>query len=144
MVVVLPSNYRLTEKKIVTIEELENEELIFCKGGHEEAVTEAFANTKLNLNDGITVQSGETLVKMMNNGLGIGIISEFTLATISHELPLKIISPAIKREISLICPSFDNASVSVKYFVDVLKEFSSAEQRDEEKAANKGTKPLLH
>lgn len=129
MVAVLPPNHRLTEKEIVTIEELGNEDLILCKGGHEAAVNEAFANRHINLNDGITVQSGETLVKMVNNELGIGIISEFTLATISHVLPLKIITPAIKREIRLICPSFENASVSVKYFVDVLKKFS-AEQWD--------------
>lgn len=49
MAVVLPPDHRFAEKEIVTIEELENEELIFCKGGHEAAVTEAFANKKMNL-----------------------------------------------------------------------------------------------
>ncbi|ALC84332.1 hypothetical protein AM592_19795 [Bacillus gobiensis] len=131
MVVVLPPNHRLTEKEIVTIEELGNEELILCKGGHEAAVNEAFANEHMNLNDGITVQSGETLVKMVNNGLGAGIISEFTLATVPHTLPLKTISPAIKRDICLITSSFDDLSISVKYFVDILKKFTE-EQRDEE------------
>ncbi len=77
---------------------------------------------QLNLESSLTVQSAETLIQMVRRRLGIGLVFDFTLSSVSHELIVKPITPAITREIGVIALSFEEMSPASIAFVRMLRE----------------------
>ncbi|MGP7817880.1 LysR family transcriptional regulator [Niallia sp. 01092] len=119
MVAIIPSNHRLNQEKIVNLEE-QQDDIIFCKGGHEIAISKTFQTNNINFKESLTVQNAETLISMVQNNLGIGIISKFTLSSVSHHLIIKDISPRITRQIGIIAHSFNEATPATKEFINVM------------------------
>ncbi|MCY7907095.1 LysR family transcriptional regulator [Bacillus inaquosorum] len=121
MVAVIPPQYdELKQEKHVDLKTYQDD-LIFCKGGHEIAMSNTFQQHHIELKENLTVQNAETLINMVNNNLGIGIISNFTLSSVPHQLIKKDIFPRITRDIGVIVHSFDEITPAAQEFIKVLK-----------------------
>ncbi|WHZ59071.1 LysR family transcriptional regulator [Metabacillus hrfriensis] len=119
MVAVIPENHRLSQEKKIDLEKYQNE-IIFCKGGHEIAISKIFQKNNIEFKENLTVQNAQTLINMVKNNLGIGIISKFTLSSVSHNLIIKTINPRITRDIGIITHSFNEVTPSTKEFINVM------------------------
>lgn len=118
--VIPPQRNELKLEKHVDLETYQDD-LIFCKGGHEIAMSNAFSQYNIELKENLTVQNAETLINMVKNNLGIGIISNFTLSSIPHQLIKKDIFPRVTRDIGVIAHSFEEITPAAHEFVKVLK-----------------------
>ncbi|MGG1365103.1 LysR family transcriptional regulator [Priestia megaterium] len=119
MVAIIPDNHSLNQEKSVNLRK-HQDDIIFCKGGHEIAISKVFQNNNIKLKESLTVQSAETLISMVKNDLGIGIISNFTLSSVSHKLIIKEISPRITRHIGIITHSFNEVTPATKEFINIM------------------------
>jgi DNA-binding transcriptional LysR family regulator len=126
MVAIIPENHRLNQEKKIDLTNYQNE-IIFCKGGHEIAISKIFQKNNIELKENLTVQNAETLIKMVKNNLGIGIISNFTLSSVSHNLIIKNINPRITRDIGIITHSFDEVTPATKEFINIMNQFHKSE-----------------
>lgn len=118
--VIPPQRDELKLEKHVDLETYQDD-LIFCKGGHEIAMSNAFSQYNIELKENLTVQNAETLINMVKNNLGIGIISNFTLSSVPHQLIKKDIFPRVTRDIGVIVHSFEEITPAAHEFVKVLK-----------------------
>ncbi|MBU8787291.1 MULTISPECIES: LysR family transcriptional regulator [Bacillus] len=122
MVAVIPEEHAgLKDAALVDLKAY-RDDIIFCKGGHEIAVSQTLEQHGIELRETLTVQNAETLMNMVKHQLGIGIISNFTLSSVSHELVKKDIFPRITREIGIIAHSFDEISPAAHEFIKVLSQ----------------------
>lgn len=84
-------------------------------------MSNAFSQYNIELKENLTVQNAETLINMVKNNLGIGIISNFTLSSVPHQLIKKDIFPRVTRDIGVIVHSFEEITPAAHEFVKVLK-----------------------
>ena len=119
MVAIIPDNHNLSQEKMVNLKKYQAD-IIFCKGGHEIAISKVFQTYNIKLKESLTVQSAETLISMVKNDLGIGIISNFTLSSVSHNLIIKDISPSITREIGIITHSFNEVTPATRELIKII------------------------
>ncbi|WP_408010251.1 LysR family transcriptional regulator [Pseudalkalibacillus sp. A8] len=132
MVAIIPENHRLSQEKKIDLEKYQNE-IIFCKGGHEIAITKIFQKNHIEFKENLTVQNAETLINMVKNNLGIGIISNFTLSSVSHNLIIKNINPRVTRDIGIITHSFNEVTPATKEFINVtIQSHKSESVKDQE------------
>ena len=127
MIVLLPDGHPLHAQKHISIRHLDGQDMILCKGGHEVAIMEAFQREKSQLHINFTTHNISTLVNMVRQGLGIGIVSELALSMFPHELTVREVSPQITRQIGIAVPSVNNASLAVQLFIRTAKELFAAE-----------------
>lgn len=121
MVAIIPEHHSLKHEKKIDFEEHQNE-FIYCKGGHETAMSTILQEHDIELKENLTVQTAETLINMVKTNLGIGIISNFTLSSVSHNLIVKDIQPRITRDIGIISHSFDEATPAAREFIEVMSQ----------------------
>ncbi|MFL0498942.1 LysR family transcriptional regulator [Priestia megaterium] len=119
MVAIIPDNHNLSQEKMVNLKKYQAD-IIFCKGGHEIAISKVFQTHNIKLKESLTVQSAETLISMVKNDLGIGIISNFTLSSVSHNLIIKDIIPSITRDIGIITHSFNEVTPATRELIKII------------------------
>lgn len=118
--VIPPQDDELKQEKHVDLNTYQDD-LIFCKGGHEIAMSNTLQQHHIELKENLTVQNAETLINMVKNNLGVGIISNFTLSSVPHQLIKMDIFPRITRDIGVIAHSFDEVTPAAHEFIKVLK-----------------------
>lgn len=129
MVAVIPKHHPLQRENKIDIEAY-RDEIIYCKGGHETALSAVLLKNQIALSDNLTVQTADTLLQLVAKNLGIGIISNFTLSSVAHDLLVKDTHPKITRDIGIISRSFEEASPAVKKFVDIICRLSRDKQKN--------------
>ena len=96
--------------------------LIFCDSGKKTTI-ETMKNAHLvRFDDSLIVQNHETVVNMVEQNNGIGVISEFTLNSIPNGLLRCPVYPQIEVEIALIAPSFRDLTPVAVEFARIVKE----------------------
>lgn len=123
MVAIISEHHPAKNKKKIDFEEYQDE-IIFCKGGHETAISTILQEHNIPFKENLTVQTADTLINMVKKNLGIGIISNFTLSSVSHNLTIKDIHPKITRDIVIITNSFDEVTPATKEFIHVMSQLS--------------------
>lgn len=119
MVAVFPHAHELNRQHTIRLSDYQDE-FIFCKGGHETSMLDVFGKEGIDFKENLTVQTVDSLISMVENGLGIGIVSKFTLSSVSHNLSIKAVSPNIKRNIGLIALAFEEISPATHAFVNLF------------------------
>lgn len=108
-------------KKLKAIDlKTQQNNLIFCKGGYETAISQTLKDYKIDFSESFTVQNAETVISMVQNHIGIGVISEFVLSSLTHNLEICEIDPLIEMQIGLIAHSFDDLSPVATEFVNII------------------------
>ncbi|MBW4080538.1 LysR family transcriptional regulator [Paenibacillus sp. S150] len=125
MAAILPENHPLQLEREVSLEDYRNE-LIFCKGGHEAVVLNTLEEKGIPFHENLTVQTAETLIHMVQKHLGIGIISRFSLSSVTHHLMIKEIVPRITRDIGLVANSFTELTPAGKQFLNIMGQLYGA------------------
>lgn len=123
MVAIISEHHPSKNEKKINFEEYKDE-IIFCKGGHEAAISTALLENNITFKENLTVQTADTLIHMVKRNLGIGVISNFTLSSVSHNLIVKDIYPKITRDIGIIALSFDEVTPAAKEFIHVMSQVS--------------------
>jgi len=98
----------------------EQSNLIICKSGQESVINQLNKDPKIRFNESLVVQNAETVVNMVNNGVGKGVISEFVLSSVTHDLTICDIYPQVRMQIGLIAHSFDDLTPVASEFIRII------------------------
>lgn len=118
MVAILPPNK--TVKFVDLINNAEN--LIFCRAGLETVLKQLPSERKIDFSRSLLVQNAETVVRMVEEKNGIGIISKFTLSSIPHSLQICPITPTLDIQIGLIANDLNDLTPVAQAFTRMLRE----------------------
>lgn len=119
MVAVLPQTHPLVSSEEIDLMK-HQEELIFCRSGYEGTLSNLLAGRYKEITSHLIVQSAETLVNMVQHGLGIGIISRISQATLRHNLIVKPISPSISQQMGIIVQSLEELTPAARAVHNIL------------------------
>lgn len=121
MVVVLSKTHPLSDKEFIHINDLDNKPIILCRGGFELPIINIFKKSKVKLKAEFTVSHINTMLEMIQEGLGIAIVHKLTIVHLPDDLCIKNLEPKFSREIALAVPSIKKASISVKLLIDEMQ-----------------------
>lgn len=79
----------------------DSERYIFCHAGHE-TVLDKLKTQKVKLEHSFTVQQAETVINLVNENNGIGILSELVLNATPNSLKRHPVEPSVQMDIGLI------------------------------------------
>lgn len=94
---------------------------IFGKAGEETAVDLLKKNHAIKYDSWFTVARGETVVSMVEQGIGIGIISKFTLDQIPNKVNIQKIQPKIMLDYAIVANSFEDLTPVSSEFIQLIK-----------------------
>lgn len=114
--VAIYSGEKLTEVDLET----DNIPLVMCSIGHE-VVSNHIAKS-LEQKNHIVVRNSETVISLVKNGNGIGIISEYVLLASDHKLSFCSVKPDISFDYVMIAPSFKKLPQHTRKFAELIKE----------------------
>lgn len=114
--VAIYSGEKLTEVDLET----DNIPLVMCSIGHE-VVLNHIAKS-LEQKNHIVVRNSETVISLVKNGNGIGIISEYVLLASDHKLSFCSVKPDISFDYVMIAPSFKKLPQHTRKFAELIKE----------------------
>jgi len=121
MVVLVPKTHALSKKNSISINDLDNEPLILCRGGFESPIIDMFNKAKVKLRAEFTVSHINTLLKMIQEDLGLAIAPKFSLTSVPKGIAIKKLEPEFCREIALAIPDLKEASIAVKLFIKEMR-----------------------
>ncbi|MDD1515719.1 LysR family transcriptional regulator [Priestia megaterium] len=121
MVVLVPKTHALSKKNSISINDLDNEPLILCRGGFESPIIDMFNKAKVKLRAEFTVSHINTLLKMIQEDLGLAIAPRFSLTSVPIGIAIKKLEPEFCREIALAIPDLKEASIAVKLFIKEMR-----------------------
>ncbi|MGC9934353.1 LysR family transcriptional regulator [Priestia aryabhattai] len=121
MVVLVPKTHVLSKKNSISINDLDNEPLILCRGGFESPIIDMFNKAKVKLRAEFTVSHINTLLKMIQEDLGLAIAPKFSLTSVPKGIAIKKLEPEFCREIALAIPNLKEASIAVKLFIKEVR-----------------------
>lgn len=122
MLVVLRDDHPLHAKASIAVKDLENEPLIIFKGGYESPIIGMFHHANAELRIEFTVSNVSTALNMIQEGLGLTILSELSLASLPPNVQVRNLHPPVWREIGLAVPSLKEASPAVQVFIQMVQE----------------------
>lgn len=122
MLAVLREDHPLADRASIRIEELENEPLIICKGGYDAPIIELFQTVSAKPRIEYAIHNVSTLLNMVEEGLGVSILSELSLTNLPEHVVTRPLEPLAYREIGLSLPSVEKASLAVQLFIQIMKE----------------------
>ncbi|MCZ8520275.1 MULTISPECIES: LysR family transcriptional regulator [Paenibacillus] len=117
-------DHALADLPQVHIADLSGEPMILCKGGFETPIYELFEQHGADLRTKYDVHNINTALSMIQEGLGISIVSRIslTLSTLPRSVRMRTLEPQPVRQINLAVPSISEASIAVKLFIQTAKE----------------------
>ncbi|MDR4985099.1 MULTISPECIES: LysR family transcriptional regulator [Bacillus cereus group] len=121
MVVVLREDHPLCKKRSITINDLENEPIILFKGGYEPPIIDMFKQANVPLRVEYAVSTVTTSLNMIQEGLGLAILAELSLANLPSNVQTRELEPQVWREIALAVPSLKEVSIAVQLFIEEFK-----------------------
>ncbi|KIL41619.1 hypothetical protein SD70_05685 [Gordoniibacillus kamchatkensis] len=121
MVVVLPHDHPLRQLPRIPLPKLDGEKFIISTG-YEAPLLELFEQASIKPRTEFQVQNTSTLLKMIEEGLGLSIVAELALPGELPGVHVRELDPPLWRHFGLACPSFKEASPAVQLFVQIALE----------------------
>jgi len=119
---VLPKNHPLTEKKSLVLEDLAEEPFLLLEEGVYSEPLEAFRAAGINPNVKLRVHDDYSILSMVEQGLGISILTELVLHKTSYDIAALPIEPAIIRTMSIVTKDKNTLPLASKEFIRYLME----------------------
>lgn len=94
---------------------------ILCRAGYE-TLTEKLKSKKIQLQHCFTVQQAETVINLVAQGNGIGIISEFVLDANPNSLKKRPILPMVEMDIGLVANDLNDLAPVAVELMTMIKE----------------------
>lgn len=119
---VLPKNHPLTEKKSLTLENLAEEPFLLLEEGVYSEPLEAFHAAGITPNVKLRVHDDYSILSMVEQGLGISILTELVLHKTSYDVMALPIEPVIIRTMSIVTKDKNTLPLASKEFIRYLME----------------------
>ncbi|WP_435925414.1 LysR family transcriptional regulator [Paenibacillus sp. DYY-L-2] len=128
----LREDHPLQQRAAIHITDLDNEPMIICKGGYDNPIHEIFDRFQVNLRPEFVVNNVNTALNMIQEGLGMGIMSRISLSlsVLPPNVRIRMLEPQPTRQINLAVPSLEDASIAVKLFIRTAKEICALMEGD--------------
>lgn len=97
------------------------ERYIMCHAGHE-TILEELKNRKIYTEHIFTVQQAETVIRLVEEHNGIGIISEFVLNATPNTLNRYPVTPSVKIDIGLAAASLNDQTPAALTLIEMIQE----------------------
>ena len=94
-------------------------ELILCRVA-KNSIEEQLAGQNIDLSHCVVVDAASTQINMIENGNGVGVISELMLSTIPNGLVRGEVRPKMEIEISLVANDFDEIPPAAKEMSEMI------------------------
>lgn len=120
MLAVVPPDHRMASMESVTLEELSREPYILLDEGELSEPMEYFKMNGLEPNTRYVVYDEYTIMSMVEEGLGISIISNLVLNRHHHKIAVKSITPKLERTVSLAYKNKSVLPIASRYFIDFV------------------------
>jgi len=129
MCLLLSDDHPLQKLAEIHITDLSNEPMVLCKGGFETPIYELFHKAGATLHAKFDVHNITTALSMVQEGLGMAIVSKISLSlsALPPNVLIREIHPQPYREIHLAVPSLEEASIAVKLFIQTAKDLFLSE-----------------
>ncbi|MEY2194244.1 LysR family transcriptional regulator [Neobacillus sp. BF23-41] len=123
LVVLLPSDHPFREHRSLTIEQLSQEPFIMPKAGCEVLVKKRFQSNGLQPNIHFEVEDNQTIISMVQEGLGLTVIPQLTLPNWLTQVSTVELVPETYRTIGLAVKSRKDCTPAVKEFIIASQKF---------------------
>lgn len=124
MSVALRKDHPLANQSVIQIQDLEQEPIIICKSS-EFPVLELFEQSQTNLNIKLMVQNANTMLNMVQEGIGLAIMTEISYLSLPTNVVTREFAPPLWKEIYLAVPSLKGVSHAVQLFIDTTEKLFS-------------------
>ncbi|XOJ01627.1 LysR family transcriptional regulator [Paenibacillus polymyxa] len=124
-------DHPLQSRETIHITDLDNEPMIVCQGGFVTPIIEIFKEFGTTLYAKYNGHNINTALSMIQEGLGISIVSRtsLSLSSIPPNVRIRTIDPQPVREIHLAVPSLKESSHGVKLFLRTARELYLSESQ---------------
>ncbi|MCH5586573.1 LysR family transcriptional regulator [Shimazuella sp. AN120528] len=126
LLAIVHDHHPLQHNSAIHIQELANEPLIICKGGSELPVMDMFKQFQLKPQIKFTVNNASTSLSMVEEGLGLGILSEISYTSLPANVQSRTLEPEVWKEIHIAVPSYQTSSLAVKLFIETARKLFQA------------------
>ena len=117
---VLPKQHPLTEKKSLMLEDLADEPFLLLEEGAYSEPLEAFRAAGITPNVKLRVHDDYSILSMVEQGLGVSILTELVLHKTSYDVVALPIEPAIIRTMSIVTKDKKSLPLAGKAFLQCL------------------------
>ena len=117
---VLPKNHPLAEKKSLMLEELVDEPFLLLEEGAYSEPLEAFHAAGITPNIKLRVHDDYSILSMVEQGLGVSILTELVLHRTNHDVVALPIEPTIIRTMSIVTKDKNTLPLASKAFLQCL------------------------
>ena len=100
----------------------ETEHMILCRAGMETVMERLPSEQRIDFSRSLLVQNAETVVRMVDEGNGVGLISKFTLSSMSHHLRICQIQPTLDTQIGLLAYDLADLTPVAQEFARMIRE----------------------
>lgn len=119
---VLPKKHPLAEKKSLVLEDLTEEPFLLLEEGSYSEPLEAFRAAGITPNIKLRVHDDYSILSMVEQGLGVSILTELVLHKTSYDVIALPIEPAIIRTMSIVAKDTHSLPLASKEFIHYLIE----------------------
>ncbi|WP_244835137.1 LysR family transcriptional regulator [Clostridium sp. BJN0001] len=126
MLAVLPKEHKLCKKRKITLDDISKEPYILLDEGDISEPLQVFKEKNLSPNIEYKVYDDYTIMSMVENGLGVSILSNLVLKNHHQKIITKSISPKVVRTIGLVYKNKNILPIAGRYFINfIINEFNS-------------------
>lgn len=118
--VVVPVGHPLAAKAAVTLEELAGERFLLVEGGAFSEPEEAFAAAEIVPDIKLRVHDDYSVLSMIEQGMGISILTELVLRKTAYDVAALPIEPPIIRTLAVVTKDRRTLPLAAKVFIDEL------------------------
>lgn len=120
MLAVVPVGHRMAGQETVTLEELSREPYILLDEGELSEPLEFFRANGLEPNTQYIVYDDYTIMSMVEEGLGISVLSALVLNKHKRNISVKSIYPKLERTVALAYKNKNILPIASRYFIDFV------------------------
>ena len=117
---VLPQNHPLAEKKTLVLEDLAEEPFLLLEEGSYSEPLEAFRAAGISPNIKLRVHDDYSILSMVEQGLGVSILTELVLQKTNYDVATLPIKPDIIRTMSVVTKDKNTLPLASKAFIQCL------------------------
>lgn len=120
MLAVLPVGYRLAKEESVPLKKLAEEPYILLDEGEVCEPLEFFKANSIEPNTQYVVYDDYTIMSMVEEGLGVSVLSALVLNRHNRNIEIRNITPRLERTVSLAYKNKSVLPIAARYFIDFV------------------------
>lgn len=120
MMVIISKDHPYAKKTFFPVNALADEPFILLETGSKQEILQIFKDNGITPNIHYSAKDDYAIMSMVENGLGISILSELVLTRSPYEILMKETHPTFYRTLGIALKNKEKSSLAVKYFIDYI------------------------